>query len=233
METESFERLDGYLRDGESQAALQLALEELSKTPDDWNALYLVGWVNRRLGRYWEAEKYYNKSLQAKADAYPTLLGLGITYQSMGNYEGSLNPLKRAIELNPRYVDALHSLSLSLERLNRHAEALSSYEKAASILIEEANSLAEKEGREWSAIAQTPEGQQVGVLNTGMLSRVHEILRSTVLFSIVRNNMAECLATLGHMGSAREMFEEAIEFTPDGETFDEPRISLSRLDDLL
>ncbi len=83
METGLFRELEHHLKQGRDHEALQLVHIELSKTPNDWNSLYLVAWVYRSLDRYAEAEEYYKKSLAVKSDAYPTHLGLGITYQLM------------------------------------------------------------------------------------------------------------------------------------------------------
>ncbi len=137
--------------------------------------------------------------------------------------------MKQATHLNPRYVDAYNSLGISLEGLNRHNEAFDAYSKAATILTEDAYSQVEKDGGGWLLVERSAEGHQVGVFNAERLSRVHEWLRSTNLFSIVRNNMGRCLAMLGYSNEARKMFEEAIEFTPDGVEFYAPYEGLEKL----
>lgn len=43
--------------------------------------------------------------------------------------------------------------------------------------------------------------------------------------------MGRCLATLGYVDQAKSMFEEAIEFTPDGEVFASPYESLAKLEE--
>ena len=98
-------------------------------------------------------------------------------------------------------------------------------------LTETAYSEIERGGDTWLLTQRSQDGSNIGVFNSALLWKVHEYLRSSSLFHIVRYNMGRCLATLGYVDQAKSIIEEAIEFTPDGEVFASPYESLAKLEE--
>ena len=116
-----------------------------------------------------------------------------------------------------------------LERLHRYKEAFDAYSDAATLLTETAYEEIGRGGDTWVIARRLRDGSNIGVFNDALLWKVHEYLRSSNLFHIVRYKMARCLATLGYIDEAKTMFEEAIEFTPEGVSFEEPYAGLAGL----
>jgi tetratricopeptide (TPR) repeat protein len=70
------------------------------------------------------------ESGRAFADAYNLL---GLAYASVGQHPEALKQFDRAVELNPRYVDALLNRAVTLNDLGRSSEAASAFGAACEL----------------------------------------------------------------------------------------------------
>ncbi len=62
----------------------------------------------------------------------PAHVNLGMAYHALGNHETALESLRRALELQPRHLDALKRYTAVLKKVGRSGEAIAFYEKAAA-----------------------------------------------------------------------------------------------------
>jgi Tfp pilus assembly protein PilF len=120
--------LSGRFSEAESAFATALELDPL--LTDARNSL---GAVYDETGREGEAEKQYLQALEDRA--YPTpekvYLNLGVLYDSQGREEEALAAMRRAVEINPRYLHAHFTLAGLLDRRGSLEEAAREYEVAA------------------------------------------------------------------------------------------------------
>ncbi|MDP3498167.1 MAG: tetratricopeptide repeat protein [Candidatus Nitrotoga sp.] len=96
----------------------------------------------------------------------------------------------------------------------------------ASLLMEAA--LAELPSHFFQTVIR-PDGAKVLQVANEYFGEFRSRLRINITFAILKNNMGQCLATMGQVEQAKSCFEEAIEFTPEGMNYDDPRIGLRAL----
>ena len=97
-----------------------------------------VAW--RHLGRaFWDkgqlddAVRCYRKAVRLDLNDAASLLDLSAALLRKHDPEAALAAIQRAIALDPASSNAHHTLGLVLDRMNRHDEAMSEYEKAIAM----------------------------------------------------------------------------------------------------
>jgi len=97
-------------------------------------AYHSLGLVFSARGEYEEAEKNYELALQDPAYLTPekVYLNWGKTLELKGDAEGAEQKIRKAVELNPRYVRGYRELGRLLEEKGEDAAALDAYLKAYS-----------------------------------------------------------------------------------------------------
>jgi tetratricopeptide (TPR) repeat protein len=66
-------------------------------------------------------------------DLFEFYLGLGIVYVQLGKYKDAIEPVKRAIELNPKSSGAYFTLGMAYANLKRYTEAVEAFKQALKI----------------------------------------------------------------------------------------------------
>ncbi|HKQ63345.1 MAG TPA: tetratricopeptide repeat protein [Candidatus Polarisedimenticolaceae bacterium] len=116
-------------RQAEAERRLLQALEIDAQLTDAHNTL---GAVYSETGRKDEAEREFKRVLEDPV--YPTpekaYLNLGTLYVSQGREQEALGALRRAVEINPRYLDAHYQLAALLDKRGNLDEAAREYEVA-------------------------------------------------------------------------------------------------------
>lgn len=105
--TEAVERLEAYLATDPEQPALRSVL----------------GDAYHAAGRLDDAEASWKRSLEGDATQYDTWDNLGRLALIRNEPEKAIEPLTRAVELNPRAYSPLYNLYMANRRLGRQAEA--------------------------------------------------------------------------------------------------------------
>jgi len=103
-----------------AKATLLAALE---KNPADGQAAFYLAecWAN--LGEWENARKYYEYAIaQGYADA-PVQYGMGKARVELGNFQSALQPLQRALALQPSMIQAHFQLAKAYRQLGRTKEA--------------------------------------------------------------------------------------------------------------
>ncbi|MFN8411050.1 MAG: tetratricopeptide repeat protein [Anaerolineales bacterium] len=77
-----------------------------------------------------EENIYCSSEIQDALDAY----NIGYNDEQMGNYEQAIENYKHAIELDPKYCDAMDNLALNLKRVGKVDEAIDWYLRSIEIL---------------------------------------------------------------------------------------------------
>ena len=65
---------------------------------------------NYQKGNFKKAEMLYNKILKNFPDHFQSIFLLGTLFAQVKNYKGAINLLKKAIQINPVYLDAHNNL---------------------------------------------------------------------------------------------------------------------------
>jgi tetratricopeptide (TPR) repeat protein len=71
-----------------------------------------------------------------------------------------------------------------------------------------------------------------GAMSTQYLSKFNEYLKKDLTAATVSNNMALLFSRMGNKSSAASFFEQAIDLTPEGVTYDAPHVGLEMLKNL-
>ncbi len=78
-----------------------------------------------------EARRTYDELLREQPDFAPALIGLAALQASTGDLEGAAQGLRKALDLDPRQLNARFNLAQVLERQQRLSEARLEYERLA------------------------------------------------------------------------------------------------------
>ena len=141
---------------------------------------------------------------------------LGVSLSLLGQRERALTEFARALELNPRYLEALIHRGLVLYELGRDAEAEDSFRRAAASLAPSSNGLA-------APIVARLANQHAELADAyaeaGALDRaVEQYQRALELgpgYVDLRYRMARLLLESGRSLEAREALEEVLRSRPN------------------
>ena len=109
--------------------AKMLFNRDLEENPDAPLPHFGLGMVYMEEGRYDEAIRELEKSLQEKPNFIPIMRTLGEAYQMNDQAQKALTVLKRVLELNHRDVAALYLLGITYESLGKNSKAIRLFEK--------------------------------------------------------------------------------------------------------
>ena len=98
-----------------------------SNNTELWNE---KGMTLRRMKRYEEAFKAYDKAIALKPDYATAWNNKGVVFTYLNKYEEALKTYDKAIEIKPDYATAWHNKGLAFANLKRYEEALTAYNKA-------------------------------------------------------------------------------------------------------
>jgi superkiller protein 3 len=124
------------------QDAIPPFLESIRLRPKNARAYHNLGAAYMNLRQYDDAIVAYNQALSvepAYAQAYKVHREIGSVYIRTGRSTEAIQPLKRSIELNPRYATAHWELGSAYHFLARYSEAVESLSKAAQLEPQTAN----------------------------------------------------------------------------------------------
>lgn len=118
-----FKEAFDYISMGDEETGILKAEELVHKNPESWNGWFLLGWGQRRLGRYDAAKSSFLKAV-ALTDAKPDLLNeLAITHMELGELEASYRRLVEAVNLEPENTKVLSNLGIVCMKMGRPDDA--------------------------------------------------------------------------------------------------------------
>jgi tetratricopeptide (TPR) repeat protein len=110
--------------------AIALLVQIVTVDPKDFVAWTELGTVQFKQGDSGEAEKSYLSALQEKPSFLLALLNLGKLRMSEKKYEGAIEVLSRAVEIEPKSSDANYFLGESYLQLRKGSKAVGFFEEA-------------------------------------------------------------------------------------------------------
>jgi tetratricopeptide (TPR) repeat protein len=133
-----------------------------------------------------------------------------------------ITPAKRG-RVTDKELQLLINDAWKLKKENNLLQALDYYNDAFDILVQDANEYANKHGNPYK-----DQGDTRMVLPSHFdLTKKH--LKGDKLACTISNNMGTIFAELGDEKTAKEMFQQAIELTPDNLEYNDPKIALEEL----
>ena len=141
---------------------------------------------------------------------------LGVCLSLLGQRDRALAELSRALELNPRYLEALIHLGLVLSELGREAEAEDAFRRAASSISPSSNGLpspvAARLANQHAELADAY--AEAGALDHAV-EQYQRALELGPTFVDLRYRMARLLLEAGRSLEAREALEEVVRLRPN------------------
>jgi tetratricopeptide (TPR) repeat protein len=98
--------------------ALPLAQEYQRTRPNDFDACYLLGVVDRDLGDYANAKTLLSAAVKINPQHYAARYNLGLVYAKSGEHAAARKQLERAVQLDPTSADAHFQLAAALRSLS-------------------------------------------------------------------------------------------------------------------
>jgi tetratricopeptide (TPR) repeat protein len=105
------------------EAALPYAEEYKRSHPNDFDACYLLGVVDRELGKYAEAKTLLEQTVKMKPGNFAARYHLGLVYSKTGEAAEARTQLEKAIQVEPSSPEAHFQLAAVLRSLSLPDEA--------------------------------------------------------------------------------------------------------------
>jgi len=128
-----FKEAFDFIRLGEEEKGLAKAKEFLGRHPDVWNGHFLVGWANRRLGRWEEGRAAFETALSLGAEDVDPLNELSICLMELGRAKEARAALERALRIESENVKVIVNLGALSLRQGRKTEAAGFFRTALEI----------------------------------------------------------------------------------------------------
>ncbi len=229
MQSVKQEQVVQLIQAGQHREALAVLEGHLSAEPNDWYAYYMSGVAYRFIGALDRAVFFLTKAAELKPGEAPVLLALGISHQLSGHFDEAVAALKQAIDHRMDFVEAYNSLGLTYRKMGRITEALDSYNEGTERMFELASAQVHK-NPSLCYREEVIDGKATRTVLPYVFVKTFELLKSNPLYATLRNNAGVCFAELGDIESARNLYMEAIEYTPDGYDYSDPVRNLESLD---
>ncbi len=128
-----FKEAFDFINLGEEEKGLAKAEEFIERHPAVWNGYFLVGWANRRLGRWEEGREAFEKALALGADGVDPLNELSICLLELGRVPEARRALERALRAEPENVKVIVNLGAVAVRQDKLREAAGFFRTALDI----------------------------------------------------------------------------------------------------
>jgi protein O-GlcNAc transferase len=205
----------GLQQEGRLDEAAKIYQEVLARSPQDFDAMHLLGLVALQQGRFDVAQRLIKTALTIRPNDVAAIGNLGISYLRDGQLEPALQWFEIATKLQPDSAIALTNLGQVLYDMGRYRDAIRPLQKACTIApsSSEARNLLgaclTRSGDEHNAatlFAETPESHRQGTPRAAsvemLLSDAH-ILMGNGLHEEAMSKLKGALALDGNNVTAR------------------------------
>jgi len=117
----------------EIEEAIATCKAALKRSPNDANAMRIMGLIEAQLRHPEEALEWIKKSLKIAPEAAETHFNHAYLLVTQGRHAEAIKALQRAIELKPDYAEARHHLGDTYWFCGNKEEAIASYKAALAI----------------------------------------------------------------------------------------------------
>ena len=107
------------IEEGHPLEAVNIFLQVLEKKSDDYMALYSLGFLYHSMGETKNALHFMGLAAHNKPENERTFFALGTIQHAAGLLEDALQSFDRAIEINPKYIDAYNNKVSLRHAMNR------------------------------------------------------------------------------------------------------------------
>jgi tetratricopeptide (TPR) repeat protein len=118
-----FKEAYDFIQMGKEEQGLERARQFVGKYPDVWNGWFLVGWANRRMGRWAEGEQAFRTAIEKGAEGVDVYNELSICEMELGKLDAAKSDLERALRIEPENVKIIVNLGALAYRQGRIREA--------------------------------------------------------------------------------------------------------------
>jgi tetratricopeptide (TPR) repeat protein len=118
---------------GKYPKAKALLLGIVQKSPDNFEALKLLGYIEGMKENYSGALKYLTLATAANPSSMEAWYYQGLALQKLGRHEKAVACFDEALRLHPGFFEALNNIGLSLNEIGRSDEALERLDKARTL----------------------------------------------------------------------------------------------------
>ncbi|MCF7927975.1 MAG: tetratricopeptide repeat protein [Spirochaetales bacterium] len=118
-----FQEAYDFIQMGKEDEGIRRIEEFLQANPSIWNAWFLLGWGNRRIGNYQEAKQAFLKSLELESQQVDTLNELSICLIELQEYQEARRRLEQALRFEPENTKIISNLGILSLKLGEKDEA--------------------------------------------------------------------------------------------------------------
>jgi predicted O-linked N-acetylglucosamine transferase (SPINDLY family) len=118
------------LENGKTDEAAQYLQQSLEKIPENFFALYTLGFIYQSKGETKRALEFLDRATKSQPNSELAFFALATVQHASGLLEDALESFDRAIAINPRYIDAYNNKVSLLHAMNRQLDALHTLEAA-------------------------------------------------------------------------------------------------------
>src|SRR5258708_6279781 len=192
----------------EFSTALPLISDYYRRKPHDFEALYLMGVVDRGLGNYPEAETMLRQAVALNGNSYDVRYNLGFTLAKLGKKQEARQHLEKAVQLKPSSSDASFQLAAVLRSLGQEEQArqeLKAFEQKKQATVNE-------------DVAGTKVNQANEYLQSGDAQHAVDLYRQAIVEdpknARTRYDLSLALDRLGNITEERDVLQQAIQIDP-------------------
>ena len=138
MNTAAIENARRAHQSGNRPEAVRLCREILRLNPKDFDALYLLGYVQSQLGELEDAQRLIGEALKVNPRSPDAAYNRGCILQTLTRHSEALGCFDQALASNPEFLDAFINRGISLLALKRPKEALVSFDRALKLKPDDA-----------------------------------------------------------------------------------------------
>ena len=129
----TFKEAYDFIQMGDEEKGLDKAREFTRRYPEVWNGWFLVGWAQRKLGRWGEGAAAFAKAIDLGSLETDTFNEMAICQIELGDLAGARSSLERALRLEPENVKIIVNLGALAYRMGKKGEALGFFRSALEI----------------------------------------------------------------------------------------------------
>jgi tetratricopeptide (TPR) repeat protein len=120
----------GSFQEGDLDRTEHLCAGILRYSPEDFDALQLLGLLNLQRQRMVEAINFFVAALKTNSGSADAMSNLGLALHASGRYEQAIFSYQNALRIVPGHPEILYNLGNAYLEFGRFADALSSYDGA-------------------------------------------------------------------------------------------------------
>jgi len=123
LDDQVFKEAFDFIRMGQEDRGIAKAREFITRHPEVWNGWFILGWGLRKLERWSDAAKAFEKALELGGDGADTRNELAICLMEMDDLRGARRELETALRLESENVKVISNLGVLALKSGKTSEA--------------------------------------------------------------------------------------------------------------